>query len=54
MDHNYKAGRAVVVGVLLGAFIGLLTRRLALGAILGMGIGLAIDASNKATRDKDR
>ena len=52
MADNYKPGRAVVVGELLGAFIGLLTRRPIIGAILGMWIGLAVDASNKAKRDK--
>jgi len=54
MADDYKPGRAVVVGILLGAFIGLLTKRLAFGAILGMWIGLAVDASNKAKRDKSK
>lgn len=52
MDDNYKPGRAVFLGLVIGAFIGLLTRKLVLGGIIGFCIGLAMDASNKAKRDR--
>ncbi len=54
MADDYKPGRAIVAGALIGAFIGLMTRRLILGAILGFVIGLAIEGSNKAKRDKSK
>lgn len=43
----YKPGAGIVMGIVLGAFIGLLFSKLALGAIFGFFLGLAIDASRR-------
>jgi hypothetical protein len=53
MSDDYKPGRAIVAGALLGAFIGLMTRRLVVGTIIGFGIGLFIEGSNKAKRERE-
>jgi len=43
----YKPGTWIVLGIVLGAFIGLLFSTLALGAIFGFFLGLAVDASKR-------
>jgi len=44
---SYKPGQWVVRGAVLGAFIGLLLGKFALGLIFGFFIGLAVDASRR-------
>lgn len=43
----YKPGAGIVLGIVLGAFIGLLFSKLALGAIFGFFLGLLIDSSRR-------
>lgn len=44
---TYKPGTWIVLGIVLGAFIGLLFSKLALGGIFGFFLGLAIDSSRR-------
>lgn len=43
----YKPGQWVLRGTVLGAFIGILSDRFALGLIFGFFIGVAIDADRR-------
>lgn len=43
----YKPGTWIVLGIVLGAFIGLLFSKLVLGGIFGFFLGLAIDSSKR-------
>ena len=46
---EYKPGRAVAVGLILGTFAGIVLHKLALGIICGLIIGLAVDARKRKT-----
>lgn len=45
--RKYKPGQAVMLGVVLGGFIGLLVGKFAIGMIAGFFVGLAIDGSRR-------
>lgn len=44
---TYKPGRWIMQGTVLGAFLGLLSGRFALGLIFGFFVGVAIDAGKR-------
>lgn len=44
---QYKPGQAVLLGVVLGGFIGLLVGKFAIGMIAGFFVGVAVDASRR-------
>lgn len=44
---TYRPGHWVVLGTALGAFIGLLVSKFAIGLIFGFFVGLAIDANKR-------
>lgn len=46
-QKTYKAGHWVVWGTILGAFIGLLLGKFALGLIFGFFIGVFIDSAKR-------
>jgi uncharacterized membrane protein YccC len=51
----YRKGQWIVIGVALGAFIGMLFGKLALGMISGFFVGLIVDSGKrKATTPADR
>jgi len=55
-NKPYKPGQWILVGTALGAFIGILLGKLALGMIFGFFIGVAIDSNKrnaKAGLEKD-
>lgn len=52
----YKPGQWILMSTALGAFIGILLGKLALGMIFGFFIGVAIDSSKRKAKvelDKD-
>jgi uncharacterized protein YqgC (DUF456 family) len=54
---SYKPGHSVVLGTIIGAFIGLLVGKFAIGLIFGFFVGIAIDSRKRneaesATRDR--
>ena len=46
-QEPYKPGTWIFLGILLGAFVGLLFSKFALGAIFGFFVGLAVDSSKR-------
>lgn len=46
-QKTYKAGQWVVLGTVLGAFIGLLFGKFALGLIFGFFFGIVVDSSKR-------
>jgi hypothetical protein len=42
---RYKSGQWVVLGVVLGGFVGLLVGKFAIGLIFGFFVGIAVDAT---------
>jgi hypothetical protein len=46
-QKKYRAGHWVVWGTLLGAFIGLLLGKFALGLIFGFFVGIMIDSAKR-------
>lgn len=55
-NKPYKPGNLIFMGTVLGAFIGILLKNLALWGILGFFLGMAIDANKRkamaASQDK--
>lgn len=52
----YKAGKWIFLGTVLGAFLGLLFEKFAIGLIFGFFVGILIDSSKRkaaaaATKD---
>ena len=45
--RSYRPGQSVVLGVTLGAFIGLLVGKFAIGLIAGFFVGVAADAARR-------
>lgn len=43
----YKPGSAILIGLVLGAFVGLLLSKLALGAIFGLVAGMVVDSNKR-------
>jgi len=55
-NKPYKPGQWILMGTALGAFIGILLGKLALGMIFGFFIGVAIDSNKRKAKvelDKD-
>jgi hypothetical protein len=46
-SSTYRPGRWVVLGTILGAFLGLLFGKFALGLIFGFLVGIMIDSSKR-------
>lgn len=52
-SKNYRPGQWVVLGVVLGAFMGLLVGKFAIGLIFGFFVGIAVDASKRKASGAD-